>query len=123
MTNRKVATFQERLAQLVEESGRSQSYIASDFGVAKQTISAWIVGKNSPRQPIVYALSYYFDVSIPWLMGYDVGRKDDAMPESALDHDEARLVRAYRSADERAQQDALNTLLSHPKEQEASNLA
>ena len=123
MSNFKIATFQERLAQLVDESGKSQSSIASDFGVAKQTISAWITGANSPRQPIIYALSFYFNVSIPWLMGFDVPRNEDVIKEASLSSGEVSLVRAYRAADERAQQDALSTLLSHPKKQESASLA
>ena len=111
MTGLKVSTFQERIKQLIEESGKSQSLIASDFGIAKQTISAWVTGQNSPRQPIVNALSIYFGVSIPWLYGYDVEKNIEIIN---LTSDEKTMLRAYRSADERARSDALRTLLDHP---------
>ena len=41
--------------------------------------------------------------------------------ETQLSDDERRLIAAYRAADERAREDALNTLLSHPtvKEKES----
>lgn len=113
MSNTLVSNFRERLIELVESSGKSQSMIASDFGIAKQTLSAWITGQNSPRQPIVYALSFYFDVSIEWLMGFDVPKSPN---KSILSEAERDLIAAYRSANDQARTDALNLLLSHPIE-------
>ena len=40
--------------------------------MAKQTISAWLTGQNSPRLPVVSALADYFNVNIEWLIGFDV---------------------------------------------------
>lgn len=81
MNGEKVSGFPQRISQLVNESGRSATQIASDLGVAKQTISAWKTGQNAPKQPTVYTLSAYFDVSITWLMGYDVPmRGEEAAP-------------------------------------------
>lgn len=120
MTGKKVSNFSERIAQLIESTGKTQTAVARDFGVSKQTISAWITGQNSPRIPIVYALSYYFNVSIEWLMGFDVpqyGHKD------ALTQKERQVIAAYRAADDRAQEDALRTLLDHPAVQKKENLA
>lgn len=111
MTEKKVSSFQERIKQLIEESGKSQSVIASDFGIAKQTLSAWVTGQNSPRQPILTALSIYFGVSIPWLYGYDVEKN---IVVYSLSSDEKDLIAAYRAADDRARSDAMTTLLSHP---------
>lgn len=93
MTGLKITDFQHRIAELIATSGKSQSAIASDFGIAKQTLSAWVTGQNSPRIPIVYALSYYFDVSIPWLMGFDVPRGNSA----GLTDSEKQLLDAFRS--------------------------
>lgn len=78
MSGKKVCSFQDRIAELVASSGKSQSALAADFGVAKQTLSAWITGQNSPRAPVVSALAEYFHVSVPWLMGYDVPREPPA---------------------------------------------
>ncbi len=93
MTGQKVTTFQQRITELISISGKSQSAIASDFGIAKQTLSAWVTGQNSPRPPIIYALSYYFDVSIPWLMGFDVPRGNSY----GLSDDEMSILKIYRS--------------------------
>lgn len=96
MSDRKISCFRDRLSELISSSGKSQSSIAADFGIARQTISAWITGQNSPRTPIVYALSYYFDVSIPWLMGFDVP-KGSSSKMIALPSDEETLLEVYRS--------------------------
>ncbi|MBO7710667.1 MAG: helix-turn-helix transcriptional regulator [Lachnospiraceae bacterium] len=111
MTEKKVSTFQQRLCELIEESGKSQSSIASDFGIARQTISAWVTGQNSPRQPIINALAMYFGVTIPWLYGFDVSKRVEIL---SLSDDEKALIRAWRAADDRARSDALSTLLNHP---------
>lgn len=74
MTGKKVATFRERLNELVESSPKSRTMIAQEFGVAKQTISAWLTGQNSPRLPVVAALAEYFGVSLEWLHGFDVDK-------------------------------------------------
>ena len=97
MTGKKITDFQHRISELIASSGKSQSAIATDFGIAKQTLSAWVTGQNSPRVPIVYALSYYFDVSIPWLMGFDIPRGNSA----GLSEDEKKLLESYRSLSQR----------------------
>lgn len=85
MSGKKVATFQERFIELIDSSPKSQTTIAREFGVAKQTISAWYTGQSSPRIPVVSSLAEYFGVSLDWLNGFDVPKypkqKDDAMQE------------------------------------------
>ena len=76
MEEKKVATFQERFSELVESSPKSRSTIASEFGVAKQTISAWTTGQSSPRLPVVTLLAEYFGVDSNWLLGFDVPRNE-----------------------------------------------
>lgn len=120
----KVASFRERITELVETSEKSQSDLAADFGVSKQTLSAWITGQNSPRRPTVTALAAYFGVTVPWLTGFDVSKYDDSMPAlkeapaagPLLSDDERRLLDAWRAADDLAREDALKTLLGHPRE-------
>ena len=119
MTGTKVSTFRERIAELVNESGQTQTAIAADFGIAKQTISAWVTGQNSPRLPIVYALSYYFNVSIEWLMGFDV---DKRIRKREITEDEEAILTAYHSADETAQKYAMEMLLAHPRAKTEENL-
>ena len=77
MTGKKVATFRERITELVESSPKSRTDIAAEFGVAKQTLSAWLTGQNSPRLPVVVALAEYFGVSLQWLNGFDVPKYEE----------------------------------------------
>ena len=117
----KVSTFRERITELVESSEKSQSDIAMDFGISKQTLSAWITGQNSPRTPTVAALAAYFGVTIPWLNGFDVSKYDDSLPvmkekvlpDPALSPEERQIIIAYRSAD-KAIKSAIKKLLDIP---------
>lgn len=56
MSGEKVSSFRERFAELVSSCGKSQSSIAAEFGVAKQTISAWITGQTSPPGSCAFRL-------------------------------------------------------------------
>lgn len=106
MANEKVATFKERFSELVSSSEKSQTSIAHEFGVAKQTISAWITGQSSPRAPVLTALAEYFDVSVAWLIGYDVPKRMDkemykeyektVYQYISLPDDERNLLSGYR---------------------------
>lgn len=120
MSGMKIATFRERLTDLISSSGKSQSSIADEFGVAKQTISAWITGQSSPRAPVLSALADYFGVSLAWLMGYDVPRIDpkeslslseDAVPfQDSLSPDESLLLDGYRALSDSGKQYMLTQL-------------
>lgn len=109
MTVKKVATFRERITELVESSPKSRTDIAAEFGVAKQTLSAWLTGQNSPRLPVVVALAEYFGVSLQWLNGFDVPKyyEEPADESISLLPDEKKLVLSYRSLSPRGQ-DLLN---------------
>ncbi|MGN0776043.1 MAG: S24 family peptidase [Candidatus Ventricola sp.] len=47
------------------------------LGVSRQTISAWRTGVRSPRQPMIEHIASVFNVSIQWLMGFDVPQRED----------------------------------------------
>lgn len=120
MAGQKIASFKERFAELVSSCGKSQSSIAADFGVAKQTISAWITGQTSPRSPVLSALADYFGVSVVWLMGYDVPKypeKKEAT-ENFLSQTEKDLVSYYRAAAPSARSSALLLLKASADEQQ-----
>lgn len=104
MTGKKVSTFRERFMELVESSPKSRSDIAREFGVAKQTVSAWLTGQNSPRLPVVVSLADYFGVSLEWLNGFDVPKyekADDGYQQYLKlyyeDKVEQELLETYRS--------------------------
>ena len=73
-TNKKVATFQERFALLCDENSGTLTKLAESLHVSKQTVSAWKNGTRSPKQPTIVAISDYFNITIEWLMGFDVER-------------------------------------------------
>ena len=115
MTGKKVATFRERLAELVDSSPKSRTDIASEFGVAKQTVSAWLTGQNSPRLPVVVALAEYFGVTVEWLNGFDVP-KIVSKPENSEPPDNEKPL----SSDARILAQGFDKL---PKEQQERALA
>ena len=120
MFGSKVSTFRDRFIELVDSSPKSRTTIANEFGVAKQTISAWTTGQTSPRLPVVSALAEYFDVNVGWLLGYDVPKVQDKQmlieyDKAVLDSsdstakvgfvfpEELSLIEAYRSLTPRGQ--------------------
>ena len=70
----KVATSQERLNELFDSDPRNDTAIADALGVSKQTISMWRHGTRSPKKSVLIDISKQFNVSIEWLMGFDVER-------------------------------------------------
>ena len=113
MNGKKISTFRERFTELVESSGKSQTSIASEFKVSKQTISAWITGQTSPRAPALTALADYFDVSVAWLMGFDVPKRSEKRVESfvpSLTPDESLLIEGYRALPDQGKQYMLQQL-------------
>lgn len=70
----KIATNQERLNELFDSDARSDTAIAKELGVSKQTVSMWRHGQRSPKKSVLIQISEMFNVSIEWLMGFDVDR-------------------------------------------------
>lgn len=121
MTGKKVSSFRERFTELLESSPKSRTAIADEFGVAKQTISAWATGQTSPRLPVANSLAEYFGVNVGWLLGYDApkfaNKEMDLNYGSFVDNvidnskalgiiydDEFNLVQSYRSLSPRGQE-------------------
>lgn len=76
----KVATNQERLNELFDSDPRNDTAIAESLNVSKQTISAWRKGIRSPKKPMLIRIAETYNVSIEWLMGFDVGRNQSEKP-------------------------------------------
>ena len=74
-TGKKVATFQERFKQIVDESGKSLTQLSKELHISNQTLSAWRIGTRSPKEPTIIAVADYFGVNVKWLMGFDVVKK------------------------------------------------
>ena len=68
----KITTNQERLIELFDSDPRSDSAIAAELNVSKQAISAWRNGIRSPKKSVLIHIAHMYNVSIEWLMGFDV---------------------------------------------------
>ncbi len=113
----------QRLKELRNSKGLSQSALADILGRTQQAIGKWEVGKAEPDAPTLLKLATYFNVTIDYLLGrtnnprsfpkklpYDITGKSDspaaARPQPPLQPDtltpeEAALVEAYRNANDR----------------------
>lgn len=122
-TGIKVSTFRERFFQLCEESQKSATAIAKDLHVSKPTISAWKSGDRSPKQPTVITIAEYFNVSIEWLMGFDVEKEapetdnEQRMPIFVPDSEMfAKIVSNMSAADYRMIMEAFERTYNKMKE-------
>ena len=80
-TGQKITTFRDRLSELCEESPLNATALADGLHVSKQTLSAWRSGERSPKMPTVDTIARYFDVTIEWLLGFDVAKRPKRIPE------------------------------------------
>ncbi len=61
--------FYERIKQLREQRGWTQSHIASILGISKSTYVKYERGEREPRYGTLIALSELFQVSVDYLLG------------------------------------------------------
>ncbi|HBK4725175.1 MULTISPECIES: helix-turn-helix domain-containing protein [Enterobacter] len=99
----------DRLLEL-NAKGISKTEMAKIAGVSKQAVSGWFkTGRISKESAL--ALADATGVSVPWLLGEDVGEKDGLKP------DEQRLLELYRQLpDENEQQNILRIMSLRLKE-------
>ena len=71
----KIATNQERLIELFNADPRNDTAIASELNVSKQALSAWRKGTRSPKKTVLVEISKMYNVSLEWLMGFDVPKQ------------------------------------------------
>ena len=75
-TGKKIKTFQERFAELVQESGKSLLQLSKELHMSNQTLSAWRSGTRSPKLPTIIAIADHFGVRLEWLMGFDTEKEE-----------------------------------------------
>lgn len=61
--------FPERLKSLRQEKNMLQQDLAEHLKVSKSTISGWEVGRNQPDYDTLIELSFFFGVSVDYLIG------------------------------------------------------
>lgn len=97
-----------RLTEL-NRKGFSKTEMARVAGVSKQAVSSWFkTGRISKGSAL--AIADAAGVSVPWLLGEDVGEKDGLKP------DEQRLLELYRQLPEEEQQNMMRIFSLRLKE-------
>lgn len=71
----KITNSIARLNELFDSDPRNDTEIANSLGVSKQSVSSWRSGERSPKKPMLIKIAETYDVSLEWLMGFDVDRK------------------------------------------------
>lgn len=64
-------SFQNRLKELREEKGLSQSQLAKETNLTQAAISLWEDGLRVPTAPSIIVLAQYFKVSTDYLLGVE----------------------------------------------------
>lgn len=75
----KIASSEERLNELFSADPRSDSAIAAELDVSKQALSAWRKGIRSPKKTVLLKIAQIYNVSIDWLMGFDVPKIEESV--------------------------------------------
>ena len=63
--------FQERLKELRNEKGLSQTELAKELKVSQRSISSWETGFRQPDFETLRLIAEYFDVSTDYLLGIE----------------------------------------------------
>lgn len=87
-------TTAQRLAQIMSERNlrqvdilRESEKYQKELGIklGKSALSQYVSGKSVPDQDKLVLLAKTLNVSASWLMGYDVVKSNDEVPENAID--------------------------------------
>ena len=107
--------FPRILRMYMERNRMNQSDIADKLHVSKQTVSDWINGKKFPRVDKMQQLADLFGVLMSDMYTPSATLKESAF-SMRLNPIEVDLITAFRNADDRAREDAMKTLMDHPRE-------
>ena len=95
------------LKELRKKRGLTQKAVADYLNCSPTVYSRYETGLRQPSIEVLIALSKFFDVSVDYLIGKEPISSADLLPF------EQSLLSAAKTADERAQRDALALLLLH----------
>lgn len=71
-----MSKFHDRLEELKDEKGNTQTKIAEDLGISPQTLSYYFNGRE-PNYDLLCDIADYFNVSTDYLLGMDVYRNKE----------------------------------------------
>ena len=103
--------FRDNLNYYLESSGKMQRELAEYVGAKYTTVSGWTRGISYPRADAMEKIANFFGIPTTQLIG-----QRDSKQISSLSSDERELISLYRGADDRAREDALDTLRKHQKQ-------
>lgn len=109
-----VVIIMDRLKELREEKGYTQSKVAELIGVQRYTYAKWEQGRVEPSICDLIKLSSVFNVSIDYMVGKtdDFGISVGGENGVILNADEEELVKAYRKLSSSTKSAMLSTLKS-----------
>lgn len=115
--NNTVEVILLNLKKIRLDRNMTQKDVADQLGCSSNIYSRYETGERQPSIEVLIHLSQIFEKSIDYLVG------NHTEVDFSISKEEHELLMAYRNADNRAREDALNTLLSHPLEKEKEKLA
>ncbi len=105
------------LKKIRTQKGLTQQDVADALQCSSTVYARYERGEREPSIEVLLRLSRFFDVTVDYLLG----NEDTAL--SSLSHYEMELIMAARGADDRAKEDALNTLRMHRVERKKEDRA
>ena len=102
--------FVANLRRLMADRRLTQMDVAAAMKLTPSTVSDWYLGKKYPRVDTMQRLADLLEVPMSSLT---LPVSDEQIHE--ITEPEKQLLLAYRAADDRARDDAMKTLLSHPR--------
>jgi transcriptional regulator with XRE-family HTH domain len=93
----------ERIRVIRQRLKMSQEKLAQELGVAHNSVSSYETGDAYPSVPGLIKMAEVGNVTLDWLLlGHEVKATD-------LQHEESRLIKAFRQANREDQQAILRT--------------
>ena len=77
---------------MADTSPLSDTDLSRELKVSKQTISSWKVGRRSPKAPTILIIAQYFNVSVEWLMGFDVEKYGSSQKTATISEKRQALI-------------------------------
>ena len=77
-------TFRYHLSQLVESRGLEYKQVAEAVGLTNVSLSRYMSGVRKPELYYIIRIAQYFNVSLEWLIGYNVKNSATATTDKEL---------------------------------------
>ena len=79
----------DRIKNLREQNGYTQSYLAKRLGITRSSVNAWEMGISVPSTQYVVELAQFFKVSTDFLLGIN---STSTVSVAGLDDDDIELI-------------------------------